>query len=92
MRKCLMDTGFLSGVMKVFLNEIEVMLAHSKMMTCADFHGGPVVKTPSFYGGGGCRFNPLVRGTKMHMLQSAATKKKVKMTCVLCGFYFNPKN
>lgn len=39
MRKCLMDTGFLSGVMKVFQNKIEVMAV--KMMTCADFYGGP---------------------------------------------------
>ena len=49
MRKCLMDTGFLSGMMKVFQNEIEVMVVHFKVMTCADFHDGPVVKTPSFY-------------------------------------------
>ena len=42
-----MDTGFLSGVMKVFRNKIEVMVV--KMMTCADFYGGPVVKTPRLY-------------------------------------------
>ena len=73
MRKCLMDTGFLSGVMKVFRNKIEVMVV--KMMTCADFYGGPVVKTPRLYWSE-MQVQSLVRELRSHMLQGAATKEK----------------